>query len=94
MESKKSLLEELTRALAKNRTVTLSYHERPIAVVLPVEDYEKYKADREQQLQHLKKELHGILTLVRGYTRDQSLLEVERRLAALRQEIEQEMENP
>ena len=91
-KTKQVLIDTLAKASDTDRPVTIKYKDKPLAVVLPVEDYQKFQAEREQKLMRLKQELDGILTLVRSYTHRQSLEEVEARLAALRQEIEQEGE--
>ncbi len=89
-KTKQVLIDTLSKASDTDHPVTIKHKDKPLAIVLPAEDYHKFQAEREQKLIHLKQELDGILALVRGYTRRQSLEEVEARLAALRQEIEQE----
>ncbi|MFC1975258.1 type II toxin-antitoxin system prevent-host-death family antitoxin [Chloroflexota bacterium] len=91
-KTKQVLIDTLAKVSDTDRPVTIKYKDKPLAVVLSVEDYQKFQAEREQKLIRLKQELDGILTLVRSYTHRQSLEEVEARLAALRQEIEQEGE--
>jgi prevent-host-death family protein len=91
-KKKRALLDALTKASSQDHPVTIERKDKPVAVVLPVEDYEEFKSRRDEKLKSMKHELDGILALVRSYTGRQSLEEVEARLAALRQEIEQEQE--
>ena len=87
---KKSLINALINAAATDQPVTIERENNSVAVVLSVEDYQKFQAEHEEKLKLMKRELDGLLTLVRSYTGHQTLAEVEARLAALRQEIEQE----
>ncbi|MBN1991433.1 MAG: type II toxin-antitoxin system Phd/YefM family antitoxin [Anaerolineae bacterium] len=91
-KAKRALIQALTKASVTDHPVTIKHKNKPVAVVLPVEDYQKFQAEREEKLKLMKQELDGILTLIRNYTGRQSLEEVEARLAALRREIEQEGE--
>lgn len=91
-KKKRALLDALAEASSQDHPVTIKGKDKPVAVVLPVEDYEEFKSKRDEKLKSMKRELDGILTLVRSYTGRQSLEEVEARLAALRQEIQQEQE--
>jgi PHD/YefM family antitoxin component YafN of YafNO toxin-antitoxin module len=88
--AKKALVNALSRASITDHPVTVKYKDKPLAVVLPIEDYQKFQVEREEKLKLMKKELDGILALIRSHTSHQSLEEVEARLLALRQEIEQE----
>jgi len=90
-KTKQTLIDELSKASATNHPVTIKHKDKSLAVILPIEDYEKFQAEREERLQKLKLELNGILALVRSYTGRQSLDEIEARLTALRQTIEQEI---
>ena len=89
-KAKHALIRTLSSLSAKNPANTVSPKNQPLAIVLPIEDQQKFQAEREAQLKQIKKELNGILALIRKHTGHQTLEEVEARLAALRQEIEQE----
>jgi prevent-host-death family protein len=90
--TRQALIDELSQACKADRPVTIKHKGKPIAVVLPVEDYQEFQAGREKKLEKLKAEMKGILTLIRSRTKHQLLEEVETELKALRQKIEQGME--
>jgi PHD/YefM family antitoxin component YafN of YafNO toxin-antitoxin module len=87
------LIEKLSKASASETPVTLKRAGKSLAVILSATEYQKFQAECETKLQHLKTELNGILSLVRSYTQRRSLAEVEAQLSTLRQEIEQEVES-
>ena len=89
-EVKQALIDALTRASIKDHPIAIKHKDKPLAVVLPLKDYQKFQDEREEKLRLMKMEFDGILTLIRRYTNRQSLEEVKTRLAALRQKIEQE----
>jgi PHD/YefM family antitoxin component YafN of YafNO toxin-antitoxin module len=89
-EAKQALIDALTRASATDRPVAIKHKDKPLAIVLPNKDYQKFQDEREKRLKLMKQELDGILALIRRYTSRQSLEEVKAQLAALRQSIEQE----
>jgi prevent-host-death family protein len=89
-EAKQALIDVLSKASGTGRPVTIKHKDKPLGVILPIKDYQKFQAEREEKLKLVKRELDGILALIRRYTSHQSLEEVEARLSALRQEIEQE----
>jgi PHD/YefM family antitoxin component YafN of YafNO toxin-antitoxin module len=89
-KTKQTLVDALSNASTADRPVTLKHKGRPLAVVLPVVDYQKFQAESEERLKRMKREFDGLLTLIRRYTHHQSLAEVEAQLAALRHEIEQD----
>jgi PHD/YefM family antitoxin component YafN of YafNO toxin-antitoxin module len=91
-EVKQALIDALTRASNIDRPVAIKHKDKPLAVVLPNKDYQKFQGEREKRLKLMKQELDGILALIRRYTNRQSLEEVKARLSALRQKIEQEGE--
>lgn len=89
---KQAIINEISNTLITNRPLTLKYQDRAVATILPVEDYQKFQAEREEKLKELKTELGSILNLICSYTRHQSLAELEAELLTLRHNIEQEME--
>lgn len=91
-KTKRSLINQLLRVSNADSPITIKHKGKALAVVVPIENCEKFLAEREGKLELLKKEFDGILALVRSCTGRQTIEEVEARLAALRQEIEQEME--
>lgn len=90
---KQNIINEISKTLLDSRPLTVEYRGRALATILPVSDYQEFQAEREEILKNLEKELSGILDLIRSHTQRQSLAEVEAKLAALRQIIEQEMED-
>jgi PHD/YefM family antitoxin component YafN of YafNO toxin-antitoxin module len=91
-EAKQALIDALTKASSIDHPVAIKHKDKPLAIVLPLKDYQKFQDEREERLKLMKKEFDGILALIRRYTSRQSLEEVKARLAALRQKIEQEGE--
>ena len=87
---KQTLIDALTRASIIDCPVAIKHKDKPLTIVLPSKDYQKFQDEREKRLKLMKQEMDGILALIRRYTNRQSLEEVEARLAALRQKIEQE----
>jgi prevent-host-death family protein len=92
-KTRQALINELSNvSTMTDAPLTIKHKGKPVVVVVPAADYQKLEAVRMERLKCLKSELNGILTLVRTHTQQQSLEEVEARLAALRKKIEQEME--
>ena len=60
-------------------------------IVLSAAEYEKFQAENEARMKKLKQELDGILDLVRSYTQQRTLEDVEARLVKKKKKIEQEM---
>jgi hypothetical protein len=90
-KTRQALIKALSSASNTAQAVTLNLEGQSVAVVLPIENYQQLQAARDEKLKRMKQELDGILTLVRrSYAHHQTLEELETRLAALRQEIEQE----
>jgi PHD/YefM family antitoxin component YafN of YafNO toxin-antitoxin module len=89
---KQFLIDRFSKVSASDPAVTLDHEGKPVAVVLSAEDYQKFQHKREEKLQTLKTELQGILSMIRTQTRRRSLAEVEASLAALKQQIEQEID--
>ena len=90
-KAKQALINQLSKTSISNHPLMIKYRGTTLATVLPVEDHQKFQAEREEKLKDLKTELNSILSLIRSHTRHQSLAEVEAQLAALRDNIEQEM---
>lgn len=90
-KAKQTLITKLSERLVSNHPLVIKYRNVTLATVLPVKNHQKFQAEREERLKDLKTELNSILRLIRSHTRRQSLAEVEAQLAALRDNIEQEM---
>ncbi|MBN1218003.1 MAG: hypothetical protein JXM69_03655 [Anaerolineae bacterium] len=88
-KAKRALVNALSRASAEDHPVAVKHKDKSLALILPVEDYQKFQAAREERLKLMQQEFDGLLALVRRYTGRQSLEEVEAQLAALRKEIEE-----
>jgi prevent-host-death family protein len=91
-EIKELIISELAKASSSDHPITINYKGKPLAIVLSPADYQKLQAEREEKMQGLKVKLNGILALIRSHTQERTLEEIEAQLAALRQEIEQELE--
>lgn len=92
-KTRQALINELSNAsTVTDPPLTIKHKGKPVVVVVPAADYQKFEVERRERLKCLTSELNGILALVRTHTQHQSLEEVEARLAALRKKIEQEME--
>ena len=88
-KAKRALIKALSRASTEEQPITIKKKNKPLAVVLPIADYQKLQDEQEENLKLMKTELDGLLKLVRNRSGRQSLEEVEARLAALRRQIEQ-----
>ena len=86
---KRALIKALSKASTEEQPITIKKKNKPLAVVLPIADYQKLQDEQEEKLKLMKTELDGLLKLVRNRSGRQSLEEVEARLAALRRQIEQ-----
>lgn len=73
------------------RPFAINHDDKTLAIVLPMKDYQQFQSIQEARLTALKQELNSVLELIRHYTAHESLPELEARLAALRNTIEQEM---
>lgn len=87
---KKSLVDTLSVAGSKKRSVSILRQGRPVVVVLSKDDYTQFQIDRAEKLRNLQTELTGILSLVRSRLNNQGLAALEAKLAAHRKKIEQE----
>jgi hypothetical protein len=88
---KQTIINQISSNLITGQTFTISYKDRALATILPVEDYQKFQRQRTERLKDLKRELNGLVELIRSHTGHQTLAEVEAQLAVLRHNIEQEM---
>jgi prevent-host-death family protein len=87
-KAKRALIKALSQASTQEQPITIRKKNKPLAVVLPIADYQKLQDEQEKKLKLMKTELDGLLKLVRNRSGRQSLEEVEARLAALRRQIE------
>ncbi|MEW5958201.1 MAG: type II toxin-antitoxin system prevent-host-death family antitoxin [Chloroflexota bacterium] len=90
-KDKQSIIDELTRTGSTKQPLTITCCGQPIAVVLPVEDFRTFQAEREEKLKTLRIEFNGVLRLIRNRLKNRlSPIELEAQLAAHRQKILQE----
>ena len=89
---KQFLIDKFSKVSVTDPAVTLDHEGKPVAVILSAADYQKFQNKREEKLQTLKTELQGILSMIRTQTRRRTLAEVETSLAAMKEQIEREID--
>ena len=89
--SKKKTPSHLDRTSQTDDSILVNQVKENKSTVVSASTYEKFQAESEARMERLKQELEGILALVRGYTQQRTLEDVEARLIALREKIEKEM---
>lgn len=83
-----TLINELSKTSATRQPLTITRGGRPIATVVPIEDFREFEAEREKRLNSLKIEFDNILALVRSRLKNRlSPAELEAQLEAHRQNI-------
>ena len=87
-KAKQALIDEVAKASTTNDPVVIKRNGTPVAVLYPIEEPQKFRAKRDQEVQRLRTELDNFLTFVRSRIK-QLPEEVEAQLASHRQKIKE-----